>query len=120
MRFLFVALTCIVSLVGAQVASPPECGVNTIISAISSSGCSITDASCLCKNTKVIDNIKKELPKKCTNPSDQETYATFFNLQCSGYPGFPLNFTQDAQSSDAKANRARLGFLAVAAGVALF
>ena len=70
----------------------------------------------------MINDIKKELPKACPSSVDQDTYATFFNVQCTGYPGFPMNFTADFEANDAAANRARLGLWAVpvfAAGAAL-
>jgi hypothetical protein len=57
------------------------------------------------------------LPKKCKKIEDQQTYASFFNLECAGYPGFPVTFNET--TSDARANTAGLGFMAVAAGLAL-
>ena len=97
-------------------------GVNTIITAVGSSGCGITDADCLCAATKTINQIKKELPQKCKNLDDLNEYGTFFNTQCSGKPGFPIDFEALAAQSGAVSNRARCGVWAVplvALGVAL-
>jgi hypothetical protein len=90
--------------------------VNTVITALSSSGCGVSDAACTCTNTKLINTLKKELPQKCKKPEDQATYAKFFNTICASYSehGFPINFTQSAlETSDAGASAVKVASWAV-------
>jgi len=134
MKFsLFAIVAGIASLVSAQAGSaePPKCGMNIMISAISSSGCGITEMQCMCKNTKLIKKMQDEIPKACKAPADQAVFALFFNAQCVGQAGFPIsmgavnkNGTVSSSSaagakSDARTTRVSVGVLAVAGGLAL-
>jgi len=115
--FLLGGVATLVSAQGAG-AGPPSCGTNTLISIISSSGCSISDAECLCKNTKAIALAQQQIPKSCSATADRQAYANFFNLQCIGKPGFPITMNA-AAGSDGRTNKVGWGLLAGAAGIAL-
>lgn len=132
MKISIFAISAIATVVAAQSgpgSGPPSCGTNALISIISSSGCSIGDAECLCKNDKAIKQAQTQIPKACKATADQQAYAGFFNLQCFGKPGYPIsmgNAKADGSSpttsgsssttkSDARTNRVRLVILAAAA-----
>lgn len=81
-------------------------GFNVIIESVGNSGCGLSDPACLCTAQKTIDRIKKELPKKCSQPSDLDVYSGVFNQMCASYPGFPINLAQIAEENSGSKVRA--------------
>jgi hypothetical protein len=62
--------------------------------------------------------MKDQLPKKCKDPVDRDIYARFFNVQCDGYPDFPVNFTTSATSGSPGRTETRLaGWVVFAIGM---
>ncbi|KAF2404133.1 hypothetical protein EJ06DRAFT_189051 [Trichodelitschia bisporula] len=96
MKSVFVLLTGLVALVVADTTPQinlPSCGTNAMIPAVSTSGCAFTDAECLCKAQGVIAAAKNNLVKACPNPTDLKAFSDFFNGNCAGKPGFPIDLS---------------------------
>lgn len=62
-----------------------------MVSGIAQSGCSVTDAQCLCKAKSFQKAGGEEIPRKCPSAADQSSFINFINAVCQGQAGYPLS-----------------------------
>ncbi|KAK5084473.1 hypothetical protein LTR05_005549 [Lithohypha guttulata] len=105
-----------------DLAGLPTCAQTAALNGATGSGCSLTDAQCLCTNTGFITSLRGAIASSCTSVADQQAACAWGNSACSQYGvTIPCGTTETPAASDVAAPPADTGAstpVAVDAGVA--
>ncbi|KAH6988397.1 hypothetical protein EDB80DRAFT_816625 [Ilyonectria destructans] len=80
--FFFIAALVSASVLAQDLTSLPACAQTCALGAISSTGCAVTDARCICKSTSFLSSVESCISTTCS-ASDQQATLTFAQQFCS-------------------------------------
>ncbi|KAJ9628431.1 hypothetical protein H2204_009268 [Knufia peltigerae] len=87
-----------------DITSLPVCAQSPILTAFSTSGCSLTDIACVCNNTEFINGLVNTIPSVC-NANEVAATSQFAVSLCASYgvtldlPGTPGGATSSASAT---------------------
>ncbi|MCJ1451986.1 hypothetical protein MMC28_002326 [Mycoblastus sanguinarius] len=104
MKYLLLAgfAAFVAPLAGAQsLASLPKCAQSAASTGISSSGCELTDFTCICKASAFLQSLEGLIDSEC-DPADQQATLSFAQEVCNS-AGVPLSLPSSGSSSSSAA-----------------